>query len=41
MQMETNEKLIIALDVYSLEEMNSIVDAIGDLVVYYKVGHQL
>ena len=36
-----DDRLIVALDVSSLEEMNSIVTSLGDSVSYYKVGMEL
>ncbi|MEZ4868822.1 MAG: orotidine-5'-phosphate decarboxylase [Caldilineaceae bacterium] len=39
--MTAREKLIVALDVPTLDEMAAIVTAIGDTIATYKVGHQL
>ena len=36
-----DDRLIVALDVSSLEEMKSIVTSLGDSVSYYKVGMEL
>ena len=36
-----DDRLIVALDVSSLEEMKSIVTSLGDSVNYYKVGMEL
>ncbi len=38
---ETNQKLIVALDYSSAAEALALVDALGDAVVFYKVGMQL
>jgi orotidine-5'-phosphate decarboxylase len=35
------ERLIVALDVPSVEEACAVVDAIGDAVCFYKIGMQL
>ena len=35
------ERLIVALDVPSVEEARAVVDAIGDAVCFYKIGMQL
>lgn len=34
-------RLIVALDIFSFDEMKAIVEAIGDNVSIYKIGHQL
>ncbi|MCB8984129.1 MAG: orotidine-5'-phosphate decarboxylase [Ardenticatenaceae bacterium] len=39
--MSNREKLIVALDVPTLADMQAVVTAIGDDVTTYKVGHQL
>lgn len=39
--MTVRERLIVGLDVPTIKEAESIVDAIGDDVVFYKVGYQL
>lgn len=39
--MNPKNQLIVALDVFSFDEMRDIVEAIGDNVSIYKVGHQL
>lgn len=36
-----SERLIVALDVPSFDDMNSIVGALGSKVQHYKIGHQL
>ncbi len=38
---ETHQKLIVALDYSSAAEALALVDALGDAVVFYKVGMQL
>lgn len=37
----TDDRIIVALDVPNVEEARSAVDAIGDAVSFYKIGHQL
>ncbi len=39
--MTTNERLIVGLDVPTVKEAESIVTAIGDDVIFYKIGYQL
>jgi len=41
MQVETKEKLIVALDVDSLNEAQNLIDELYDVVGYFKVGMQL
>ncbi|MCL6471610.1 MAG: orotidine-5'-phosphate decarboxylase [Firmicutes bacterium] len=41
LSLKSKERLIIALDVKSKEEVSSICSAIGDKAVFYKVGLQL
>lgn len=36
-----DERLIVALDVSTMEDVKSIVESLGDSVVYYKVGMEL
>lgn len=36
-----DDRIIVALDVPTVEEARSAVDAIGDAVSFYKIGHQL
>ncbi|MFT7525870.1 MAG: orotidine-5'-phosphate decarboxylase [Arenicella sp.] len=40
-KIETNERLIVALDVPSIGEAKAMVDALGDSVVFYKIGLEL
>lgn len=35
------DRLIVALDVFSFDEMTEIVDSVGETVSCYKIGHQL
>jgi orotidine-5'-phosphate decarboxylase len=37
----TNERLIMALDVPSIEEAKALVEKLGDSVIFYKVGMEL
>ncbi|MSR16984.1 MAG: orotidine-5'-phosphate decarboxylase [Methylococcaceae bacterium] len=37
----TNERLIMALDVPSIEEAKALVEELGDSVIFYKVGMEL
>lgn len=39
--MTARERLIVGLDVPTVKEAASIVDAIGDDVLFYKIGYQL
>jgi orotidine-5'-phosphate decarboxylase len=41
MQMEPRERLIVALDVSSLEAAQAMVARLGDTVSFYKIGYQL
>lgn len=37
----TDERLIVALDVHSMDELHSLVETLGDSVGFYKVGMEL
>lgn len=39
--MKTSDKIIVALDLDTLEETKTIVEELGELISIYKVGHQL
>jgi orotidine-5'-phosphate decarboxylase len=41
MMLEPRERLIVALDVSSVAEAESMVARLGDAVVFYKIGYQL
>lgn len=41
MSMEENKRIIIALDVFTLEEVKHIVDLLGESILWYKVGLKL
>jgi orotidine-5'-phosphate decarboxylase len=41
MQMEPRERLIVALDVPSVEEAQAMVTRLGETVSFYKIGYQL
>ena len=36
-----DDRLIVALDVDSFDKMKALVDELGDLISYYKVGMEL
>lgn len=40
-QTDARDKLIVGLDVPSVEQARTIVDDLGDAVSFYKIGHQL
>ena len=40
-KIETKERLIVALDVPSVEQAKAMVDTLGDAVVFYKIGLEL
>ena len=37
----TDERLIVALDVHSMDEVHGLVETLGDRVGFYKVGMEL
>ena len=37
----TDERLIVALDVHSMDEVHNLVETLGDSVGFYKVGMEL
>jgi orotidine-5'-phosphate decarboxylase len=41
MQIEPRDRLIVALDVFSIEAAQAMVARIGDAVSFYKIGYQL
>jgi orotidine-5'-phosphate decarboxylase len=41
MQMESRERLIVALDFSSVDEAQAMVTRLGDAVSFYKIGYQL
>ena len=41
MQLEPRERLIVALDVPSVEAAQAMVARLGDAVAFYKIGYQL
>jgi orotidine-5'-phosphate decarboxylase len=41
MQIEPRDRLIVALDVHTVEEARAMVARIGDAVSFYKIGYQL
>ncbi len=41
MQMEPRDRLIVALDVSTVEEAQAMVARLGDAVSFYKIGYQL
>ncbi len=41
MQLSARERLIVALDVSSVEEAEGVVTRLGDSVTFYKIGYQL
>jgi orotidine-5'-phosphate decarboxylase len=41
MQLQPRERLVVALDVPSLEDAQSMVARLGDAVSFYKIGYQL
>jgi orotidine-5'-phosphate decarboxylase len=41
MQMEPRDRLIVALDVSTVEEAHAMVARLGDAVSFYKIGYQL
>ncbi len=41
MQLEARERLIVALDLSSIEEAKAMVARLGDAVSFYKIGYQL
>jgi orotidine-5'-phosphate decarboxylase len=41
MQLEPRERLIVALDVSSVEQARAVVVQLGDVVSFYKIGYQL
>jgi orotidine-5'-phosphate decarboxylase len=41
MQLEPRQRLIVALDVSSVEEAQALVARLGDAVSFYKIGYQL
>lgn len=40
-KIQTNERLIVALDVPRIEQAKAMVDTLGDAVVFYKIGLEL
>src|SRR5258708_18815771 len=41
MQMQAGERLIVGLDVSSVEDARAMVAKLGDAVSFYKIGYQL
>ena len=41
MQLEPRDRLIVALDVSSVEAAQAMVAKLGDAVSFYKIGYQL
>ncbi|MBV8751672.1 MAG: orotidine 5'-phosphate decarboxylase, partial [Hyphomicrobiales bacterium] len=41
MALSPRERLIVALDLPSVEDAEKMVERLGDTVVFYKIGYQL